>query len=663
MYIRIQQASTASDREEVFRFRYRIQVEELGQEPDDADHDSGTSRDPLDDRARILVAVDESTGAILGTLRAVFGSDGPFPPGLVDDLDIHSMLVAFGDDRLSHTGAFLVDPAYRGQTVASQLAGQMVRWMLAEGIEVDTCRVALSQARSWFQMGYRPYGPLAHAAGSPELIIPLALVLRDRRYLERVASPLVRLLGPSELGTEAVAQRLQELYPHFEDQLVTPQRLGEFWASVAHATTSARPASLFDQMDRQRLEPLLRSLTTLRVRADGVLPEGGAHEQGLGLILEGRLGLTMEEGERPFFVNVLQSGDVFGSLGGIVTTPPSARLVAIEDAKVLVLDDELLSRLEPSLTTQLRHNLSAILSQRLDATTRQVAGFMRGSPERIPLAPEIGAEDEEPAAVPESSEEPWQENEATHPLDLLELGILGRLDLDDPGALLEIEAGVGDTSLLMARAFPNARIVGVESDPSLCTQAEALAVEQGLDDHCTFLAGNPAHVPLEPDTVDGAYLRMVLQKQAHPEEVLRELARVVRPGGLVVAWELDDGGVLAHPEPEGLAELLEAVKRAQAIAGGDRHVGRKLADLMRRGGLEEPYSEVMALGPPKLPLDCTVELLHDSWLDALEAAGGPTERDWRGLNALLALPAKPGAWLTVPAVLAWARVPRALPWV
>ncbi len=663
MYIRIQQASTASDREEVYRFRYRIEVEELGQASPTADPALGVCRDPSDERARILVAVDESTGAILGTLRAIFGCDGPFPPDLVEELDIHSMIVAFGDERISCSGAFLVDPAYRGQTVTSQLANQMVRWMLAEGVEVDTCRVPLSQARTWFQLGYRPYGAVLPIPGSTELAVPLALVLRDRRYLEQVGSPLVGWLEAGEPDQAPLARRLRELYPHFEDQHVTPKQLGEFWASVAHSTTPARPATLFGGLDRQALDPLLRQLPTMRVGAGRALPIGGAHEQGLGLILRGRLGLTMEEGERPFFVSVLQAGDVFGSLADIVTTPPSARLVAIDEAEVLVLDEAFVAQLEPRVAERLRHNLGAILSQRLEATNRQVAGFMRGSPERIPLAPEFEADEGDPWSAPaDPTRQPAPPSEV-HPLDVLERDLLARLPTEGGAAVLELSAGTGDTTLLLARAYPQARIVALEPDPALLARAEARALEQGLEDHCTFVAGQPERIPLEPDTVDLAYLRLTLRHVRDPRQVLSETVRTVRPGGLVAAWELEDTGLLAHPEPRGLGDLARSLDRALAKLGCAKGRGRQLAALLREAGLEDVHSEVLPLAPPLLPVDCLAELLHDCWLDTLESAGGPSQQDWVGLNAVLGHHATAGAWLYAPAVLAWGRVPQNVVWL
>ncbi len=646
MYIRVQQATLPSDREEVYRFRYRVRVAELGRAPEEADHSRGWIRDPQDEHARIMVAVDESTGAVLGTLRAHFGCDRPFPALLSNQLDLSSMSVAFGDERLCHSGAFLVDPAYRGQTVASQLLAGLVRAMLAAGVEIDVCLVDPSQARSWFQLGYRPYGPIAPSPDGGELRLPLALVLRDRPYLNQVGSPLHGLLGPID-PNPAIAERLRALYPHFEDQRVTPQRLGEFWASVAHATGSVRGASIFEGLEQARLDALLRDLPSIRVSADRPLPPDAELEGGLGLLLRGRIGLTMEEGERPFFVSVLKPGEVFGSLEGIPTTPPSARLVALEDTELLVLSAdrvESIGREWPEGMRQLRQRLGEILADRLDATNRQVAGFMRGSPERVPVHLTQG---EQQPPGPREGEE----------LGALETELLREAGLPEDGTLLELGSGDGSVTMLLAHGYPRARIVGVERDPERCARAERRAAEAGLDDHCTFLVGTPERIPLEARTVDGAYARLLMQRLDDPLPALAQLRRVLRPGAPLLLLDVDDGGLMIHPEPPGTQALLARVAQARARMGGDRRVGRKLSDLLQRAGFTGCGARALAISPEQLPFASLVALVFGHQAELLGRDGGMSPEEARCLRALRALHEQPGAWLCAPVVLAWGYAP------
>ncbi len=666
MYIRIQQVTSPEDREAVFRFRYRIYVEELGKPLPVADHKRRIYQDELDDAARILVALDESTGAIVGTLRSNFGSEQPFNEELIGRFNLAPMMVAFGHEQIAHSSAFMVDPAYRGQTVASQLVGRMYAWALAEGIMIDTCVSEFALARAYFQLGYRPYGPLFRAHAGAGLRVPLAMVTRDRHYLARVGSPLARFHGEGDPDRGDIAQRLRDLYPLFEDQGVTPQKLREFWASVAHANTRARPPSIFDGVDRDRVDPLLSSLPTVKVTADEAFYRRGENEQGMGLLLRGRLGVTIEEGERPFFLTILQPGDVFGEMSNFVTSGRTATLLALEETEVLLLPHNLIQKLEQldaEIARKVKDNLTNILAQRLDAMNRQVAGFMRGSPQRVSLGPEF-----EVAGQRRESYSFTTLGDTRGELERLERqGIIGedlevgwfrRVGIGDGQTLLDLGAGPGVTCLLLARSFPTARIVGLEPDPALRSRAEQRAADAGCEDRCTFIDGIGERIPLQADTVDASYARFLFQHLPEPLKVVQEMARVTRPGGRVVLVDGDDGGLVLHPEPDGFSEFRQRVARAQQAQGGDRLVGRKLFQLLQQAGLQDIQVEVVPITPALAPMERLLDIMFSFKTQTMQRGGALTPADQQVLEQLEALPQLPGAWLLVPVIVAWASVPR-----
>src|SRR5712692_4115755 len=63
----IKLVQSAEEREQVYRLRYKVYVEEMGLNPTEADHSRGIITDSLDSSARILAAFSE--GEVVGTIR------------------------------------------------------------------------------------------------------------------------------------------------------------------------------------------------------------------------------------------------------------------------------------------------------------------------------------------------------------------------------------------------------------------------------------------------------------------------------------------------------------------------------------------------------------------------------------------------------------------
>jgi SAM-dependent methyltransferase len=692
MFVHVQHVQHPADREQVYRFRYRILVEELRQAPASADHKRRMVRDALDDTARLLVAVDEQNGAVVGTLRSCFGSDQPLDAKLVKALGLEPMVGAVGAEHISYTSALVVDPAFGGETIASTLATQLYSVALAKRLQVDVLACDPAMASTCYQLGYRPYDEPIQRRGAGEPRLPLALVLRHGSYLGRVRSPFAKVTYHPPGSGEATASKLSAVYPAFQDQEVVPQRLDSFWAALAHVNAPAPPPSLFAGVDRADLEPELAGLSRVYLGTDQRLAELTDQADGMGLLISGRLGVTVGDGPRPFFVSVMRPGEVFGQMGGFAASGANPTIVALEDCELLLLPKDLPDRVQqrdPALAQIIRRNLANILVYRLEQLNRRVAGFMGGSPERIapdaappeehkpePMAEqaEAAAEPTAPAAeptrttpVPEppEAEQPDEEvpPELFEPAPALsrilprdaESRWLKRVGLRDVSTILVIGDGSGEGVLRLSQLLPRTRVVGV-LPPELLALLQERLEEAGVAERCTLVPLVGGRIPLGENTIDHAWLRFAFHDAADPELILAELRRVLRPGGVVAAQDLDDGGLMVQPEPPGLAGFLARIA-ALPRDGGSRTVGRRLVHLLAAAGFERSHGLVLPLTPGALSAGELALSTFGPMAEQLYARGTWTRDDTRVMTALRKLGEQEDGWICVPVVCAAGRVP------
>lgn len=667
MFVRVQEATSRSDREEIYRFRYRVYVDELRKPLPYADHERRLFTDEMDEQSRILVAFDESAGTIVGTVRTLFGGTQPFPDSLVDKLQLGPMIDAVGMEHLTHSGMFMVDPAYRGLTIASQLVAHMYRAGFERDAHVDVCVAEMALVRPYYQMGYRPYSAPIRPFAEAGLRIPLAWVLRDRDYLASVGSPFAAFIPPDQVDQGKTAARIRTQYPDFRDPKVSPRKLREFWSAVAHSSPAFKPPSLFEGVPPERAEQLLGDLPTISLEAGQQLYRRGERERGMGLVLGGKLGVALEEGAEPFYFSVLMPGELCGEMANFLPHGRSASLVALEETEVLLLPHNFVEKLErkdPELGVALRRNVAALLASRLDAMNHRVVGLSRGNPERIRPRPEpIGTNtmsfrplDSYSISTLENSEAELERLEKQAAMgEELEAVWFKRVGFRDGSTILDLGSGPGITTCLLARVFPGARVLGVEPDARLREVASQRARDLGYNERCTFLEGSGEALPLADDSVDFVYARFLFQHLSRPSRVTAEAARVVRSGGVISVMDVDDGGVVIHPEPPGFRDFQARVLQSQSLMGGDRTVGRKLLGLLEGAGFQEARTEVVPLSSHVIPARDLLDIAFGFKSQTLKRAGHWEDGDEGLLRRLWELSDQPGSWIYIPVFLSHAR--------
>jgi SAM-dependent methyltransferase/GNAT superfamily N-acetyltransferase len=661
MFIKIVEARTAKEKEEVFRFRYRIYGEELGKALGGIDHDRRVYTDSLDEEAVILAAVDQKTGHVVGTLRSNTLADGAFPGKLFERMNLGPMVEKFEPGKVGYSSAFMVDPVYRGKTVASLLFLALYRHVLRVERDLELCVSEMALVNLYYQIGFRPYSRPFRLEESAGLRQPLVQTLTDRQYLEKVDSPLLFVLPQDRDDGGAAAVRLRSAYDEFLDPAMTPMERRALWAALAHGMAGA-PVSLFHGFTDEEMANLLDCFPTIRLSPGEKFYRRGEHERGMGVVVKGKIGITLEEEDSPHFLAVLGPGEVCGEMASLLRAGRTATTVALEESEMLLLPYNLLDKLkrkDVDAAYRVSINLNCLLSMRLDTTNDLVASLQSQIQNGdSPIREQAGHVLQNAPVLQESYSIVTLDDPLTELQRLeaqaragwgLELHWLRRAGFRDHATFLDLGSGPGVTSIMMAQTFPRSRVFGVEPEAMLRQRAAERAAEHGLEDRVTFIDGLGQSIPLPDDSVDFCYARFVLQHIPDPVPVFRELRRVTRPGGVVVVADVDDEGVVIFPEPEGLRDFQLRAGQAQRGLGGDRSVGRKLISHMHKAGFVDPFNDVAPVTSHDLPKSLLVDIAFSFKEQTLKRAElWKDDADARVLQELNAMAAHPDGWMLIP---------------
>jgi ubiquinone/menaquinone biosynthesis C-methylase UbiE len=121
------------------------------------------------------------------------------------------------------------------------------------------------------------------------------------------------------------------------------------------------------------------------------------------------------------------------------------------------------------------------------------------------------------------------------------------------GRVLDVGCGPGHLSIRLARDH-GLEVTGLDLDRAMIERARANADRSRADrgDGPSFLVGDVAALPFPPASFDVVVSTMSLHHWDEPLAGLTEIARVLRPGGRALIWDLRRGLLRLHlhaPDP------------------------------------------------------------------------------------------------------------------
>lgn len=153
--------------------------------------------------------------------------------------------------------------------------------------------------------------------------------------------------------------------------------------------------------------------------------------------------------------------------------------------------------------------------------------------------------------------------------------------------VLDVGCGPGSLTCGMAAAVaPDGAVTGVDGGESQIEAARAEATRQRLE-NISFEKADAYALPFGANAFDLVHAHALLEHLARPVEALREMARVLAPGGHLAVCSPDWGSFLLAPPDDGAEAARRRYEEIQRGNGGDVHAGRKLGAWAKEAGFEE----------------------------------------------------------------------------
>jgi len=229
--------------------------------------------------------------------------------------------------------------------------------------------------------------------------------------------------------------------------------------------------------------------------------------------------------------------------------------------------------------------------------------------------------------------------------------------------VLDVGCGSGDVSFLAARVVgPGGSVTGIDRSPESVAMATTRANAAGLA-NVRFQTADAASFALD-EPVDALIGRLVTMYWPDAGAVVRNLARSVKPGGIITFQDYDLEGSKSEPWCPLYEASLDRMRQTFARAGAETRMGLKLGRAFEDAGLPTPrmllgarvergpdseaYHQVTEITRTLLPL---MERTGVATADAVDIATlkSRLKEEALALRATQVAPPLVGAWTRKPA--------------
>ncbi len=181
------------------------------------------------------------------------------------------------------------------------------------------------------------------------------------------------------------------------------------------------------------------------------------------------------------------------------------------------------------------------------------------------------------------------------------------MNLSDGSRVIDLATGTGDLAILTAKTHPHVTVLGLDPSTKMLAVGETKVKAAGLEGRVALKVGDAQAIDVPDASVDATSISFGIRNVPDRAKALREMARVVRPGGRIVILELAEPTtpVLGPLARWHIHTLVPAIGAALSGAREYRYLEKSIAAfppraefaaLMRASNLEVIAAEPLTFG-------------------------------------------------------------------
>lgn len=182
---------------------------------------------------------------------------------------------------------------------------------------------------------------------------------------------------------------------------------------------------------------------------------------------------------------------------------------------------------------------------------------------------------------------PIEQNRLYKQAKVLENIIYSTVDFKAQKNIIEVGCGVGAQSEILLKRYPHLNITGIDASDAQVGRAKNHLSAFIKQKRARVEKGDALNLSFKNSTFDGAFVCWLLEHVSEPVGILKEIHRVLRPGGKVICNEVMNSTFFIHPYSPATLTYWFQFNDHQWNMKGDPFIGAKLGNYLNKAGFRD----------------------------------------------------------------------------